>query len=242
MPESWKGGVLQAIAGADGGTPSAAVYDGEAKMQLVYNGGRFVPAGMMAVLPALWNLFERVEIDGLRLEEPMPGSSMTWEEAACTVCGGNVKVANALIGALGMESVNAAAQRAGMTQTKICRPVGKDESLRGNVTCAEDAAIFFRRLLNREGLTDTSCRRLLALMSKSCDGGKFASAGEKCLAHFGASFAGSEYDAGILCPDGKRPVVAAALIMLQPDREKGAEFCRRVAKAVCCAGENATVR
>ena len=54
MPENWKGGVLRAIAGADGGAPAAAVYDGAADMRLVYNGGRLVPAGLMAALPALW--------------------------------------------------------------------------------------------------------------------------------------------------------------------------------------------
>ena len=158
---------------------------------------------------------------------------MSWEDAAGAVCGGGVEAVNALISALGMEAVNAAARRAGMEQTEIRRPVGENESLRGNVTCAEDAAAFFRRLLSHEGLSEASCRRLLALMSESRDSGKFASVGEKCLARFGASFPGSEYDAGVLCPDGKRPVVAAALVMLQPDREKGARFCRRVAEAVC---------
>lgn len=239
MPENWKGGVLRAIAGADGGAPAAAVYDGAADLQLVYNGGRFVPAGPMAALPALWNLFERVEADGLKLEEPLPGASMSWENVARGVCGGSVEAANALIGALGMEAVNAAARRAGMTQTEIRRPVGENESLRGNVTCAEDAAAFFRRLIGREGLSEASCRRLLALMSEFRGDDKFASVGEKCLAHFGASFPGSEYDAGILCPDGKRPVAAAALTMLQPDREKAALFCRRVAEAVCGEGGEA---
>lgn len=233
MPENWKGGVLRAIAGAAGGAPAAAVYDGTADLQLVYNGGRFVPAGPMAALPALWNLFERVEAGEIELGEPLPGASMSWEDAARAVCGGGVEAVNALISALGMEAVNAAARRAGMEQTEIRRPVGENESLRGNVTCAEDAAAFFRRLLSHEELSEASCRRLLALMSESRDGGKFASVGEKCLARFGASFPGSEYDAGVLCPDGKRPVVAAALVMLQPDREKGARFCRRVAEAVC---------
>ena len=232
MPENWKGGVLRAIAGADGGAPAAAVYDGAADMRLVYNGGRLVPAGLMAALPALWNLFERVEAGEFALEDALPGASMTWEEAARAVCGG-VEAANALIGALGTEAVNAAARRAGMEQTEILRPVGENESLRGNVTCAEDAAGFFRRLLDREGLPDASCRRLLALMSESRSDDKFASVGGKCLARFGASFPGSEYDAGVLCPDGQRPVIAAALVMLQPDREKGERFCRRVAEAVC---------
>lgn len=233
MPENWKGGVLRAIAGADGGAPAAAVYDGAADMRLVYNGGRLVPAGLMAALPALWNLFERVEAGEFALEDALPGASMTWEEAARAVCGGGVEAANALIGVLGTEAVNAAARRAGMEQTEILRPVGENESLRGNVTCAEDAAGFFRRLLDREGLPDASCRRLLALMSESRSDDKFASVGGKCLARFGASFPGSEYDAGVLCPDGQRPVIAAALVMLQPDREKGERFCRRVAEAVC---------
>ena len=93
MPENWKGGVLRAIAGADGGAPAAAVYDGAADMRLVYNGGRLVPAGLMAALPALWNLFERVEAGEFALEDALPGASMTWEEAARAVCGGGVEAA-----------------------------------------------------------------------------------------------------------------------------------------------------
>lgn len=239
MPENWKGGVLRAIAGADGGAPAAAVYGGASDLQLVYNGGRLVPAGLMAALPALWNLFERAEAGEFKLENALPGASVSWEEAARAVCRGDTGAANSMIGVLGMEAVNAAARRAGMTQTEICRPLGENESLQGNVTCAEDAAAFFRRLLSREGLSDVSCRRLLRLMAGPWENGKFASVGEKCLARFSVSFPGGEYDAGVLCPDGRRPVVAAALIMLQPDREKGELFCRRVAEAVCGDGVRA---
>lgn len=230
VPHLWKGRVLRAVAAIEGGVPSVAIYDDSADQKLFYNSGRLIPAGQFAALPALWNLCERVESGELSAEEKLPFGK-TFDEAAAEIIAGSADTLNALMGFLGFEGVSAAAKRAGMADTEIVLPVGAPGAEKFNLTCASDAAVFFRKLIRREGLSEESCARLVKAFSDNAEMGKFAAAGVP-TAHLAASMPGCEYDAGIFFPESEAPIAAAVMTVLLTARGKGVEFCERTARAL----------
>ncbi len=236
MAHLWKGSVLGAVAGIEGGAPSVAVYDDSADQKLFYNGERPVPAGLFAALPALWNLSERVDSGELPAGEKLP-SGRTFDETAAEIVSGSVEALDSLMNFLGIENVNAAARRAGMTQTDIAVPAGSADAEKKNLTCAADAAAFFRKLSRGEGISQDSRARLIRAFSSCPEKGKFAAPGVP-VAHLAFSAAKSEYDAGIFFPGTDHPIAAAALVILLTSREKGLAFCEKTARALASADEN----
>jgi hypothetical protein len=226
----WKGSVLGAIAGIEGGAPSVAVYDDPADQKLFYNGERPVPAGLFAALPALWNLSERIDAGEFSAAGKLP-SGRTPEETAAEIVSGSIEALDTLMNFLGIENVNAAARRAGMTQTEIAVPAGAADAEKRNLTCASDAAAFFRKLSRGEGISADSRARLIRAFSSCPAKNKFAAPGAP-VAHLAFSAPKIEYDAGIFFPDTDHPIVAAALVILLTNREKGLAFCEKTARAL----------
>lgn len=230
VPHLWKGSVLRAIAGIEGGAPSVAIYDDSADQRLFYNSQRLIPAGQFAALPALWNLCERIDSGELSAEGKLPFGK-TFDETAAEIVAGSAEMLNTLMDFLGFDGVSAAAKRAGMEDTEVHLSVGAEGAEKSNLTCAGDAAVFFRKLVRRQGLSERSCARLVKAFSGHAETGKYAAAGVP-LAHLSASMPGCEYDAGIFFPDGEAPLVAATMTILLTERQKGLELCEKTALAL----------
>lgn len=228
MQHEWRGNVLKAIAAVESGTPSVAIYDDTMKLEFAYNSQRLIPLGTFALLPLLWRVAERFE-DGTLKKDDCREDGQSLEKALVAAVA-DVNALSSLLNFIGLDEVAVAARRAGMKQTEL-KALPCDAGARDNVTCVDDVAQFFARILKGATLSPSSCAWILSVLCTCPKLDKFYAPPIPVIS-LSSSAPGCEYDAGIIFPDYRGPLVAAAAVTLLDDQQSGVAFCENIARAL----------
>lgn len=151
--------------------------------------------------------------------------------------------ANLLMERLGFDSVNKRALSLGMTRTSLQRKMLDAEAKKAgkeNYSCAADIALFFRRLIFADGLSEKSASAILNILSAQKLQCKFAAKIpcddvddlEMILAHKTGELPGHEHDAGVFFYNGRSPVIAAVMTQNLKDRLDGVRLCADVGRII----------